>query len=280
MKRKMDWLNEEEEDGEELSDKESSDDDNEEEEPRIKLVLQELPGSASQKYASKLLHSMAASRNILFWTLGGELLRNQRRVPRTSIVELIEYVLLPYDQDIPEPRALNSFLDGLAELGVDKRWIGNKKVLSELLQKEKENIQDQCEEGDQSENSDEETDDSQESQESQESSENEQVGEGNVSEEDSDVEEREASQTKKHFCAYCGHFNVDVKSIVGCPKCRWHEGHFDSSPRFNQPTRCCICNHEFPLNYDTVKSFLMTCKNCHAISHHHNTRSSNDDDVN
>ncbi len=32
---------------------------------------------------------------------------------------------------------LNTFLDGLAELGVDKRLIKNKKILSDLLEKEK-----------------------------------------------------------------------------------------------------------------------------------------------
>ena len=34
-------------------------------------------------------------------------------------------------------RALNTFLDGLAELGVNKSVIKNKKVLSDLIEKEK-----------------------------------------------------------------------------------------------------------------------------------------------
>ena len=36
-----------------------------------------------------------------------------------------------------KPRALNTFLDGLAELGVDKRLIKIKKILSDLLEREK-----------------------------------------------------------------------------------------------------------------------------------------------
>ena len=36
-----------------------------------------------------------------------------------------------------KPRALNTFLDGLAELGVDKRLIKNNKLLNDLLEKEK-----------------------------------------------------------------------------------------------------------------------------------------------
>ena len=42
-----------------------------------------------------------------------------------------------YYDEVIKPRALNTFLDGLAELGVDKRLIKNKKILSNLLQKEK-----------------------------------------------------------------------------------------------------------------------------------------------
>ena len=50
-------------------------------------------------------------------------------------------MLLPHNDDVAKPRALNTFLEGLAELGVDKRLIKNKKLLrllSDLLEKEKE----------------------------------------------------------------------------------------------------------------------------------------------
>ena len=114
-----------------------SNDEEREEEPYIQLVLQELPGSVSQKYASNLLHSMAASKDILFWTPSGELLRNQRRIPVTSISELLEYVLLPFNSDVRKPRALNSFLEGLAELNINKKWIRNRKALHDILEMEK-----------------------------------------------------------------------------------------------------------------------------------------------
>ena len=80
---------------------------------------------------------MAASKDILFWTPRGQLLRNQRIIPVTNISELVEYVLLLHNDEVIKPRALNTFLDGLAELGVDKRLIKNKKILSDLLEKEK-----------------------------------------------------------------------------------------------------------------------------------------------
>ena len=58
---------------------------------------------------------MAASKDILFWTPRGQLLRNQLIIPVTNISELVEYVLLLHNDDIVKPRALKTFIDGLAE---------------------------------------------------------------------------------------------------------------------------------------------------------------------
>ena len=79
---------------------------------------------------------MAASKDILFWTPRGQLLRNQRIIPVTNISELVDYVLLPQNDDVVKPRALKTFIDGLAELGINKRLIQNKRILAELLEKE------------------------------------------------------------------------------------------------------------------------------------------------
>ena len=46
-------------------------------------------------------------------------------------------MLLPHKNDVTKPRALNTFLDELAELGFDKCLIKNKKLLSDLIEKEK-----------------------------------------------------------------------------------------------------------------------------------------------
>ena len=75
MKRKRGWfenVNEEEhsdfdEEPDERSDIEEEEDGDDDEEPIIKLVLQDFPESVSQKHASDLLHSMATSKNILFF---------------------------------------------------------------------------------------------------------------------------------------------------------------------------------------------------------------------
>ena len=78
MKRKVHWDDEEigeseMEPFEEASETDVSDD----EEPRIKDVLENLSQSVSRKRASDLLHSMATSKDILFWTPRGQLLRKK-----------------------------------------------------------------------------------------------------------------------------------------------------------------------------------------------------------
>ena len=53
----------------------------------------------------------------------------------TNITELVEYALLPHSDSVSKPRALNTFLDGIAEIGVDRGLIKNKKALSSLIEK-------------------------------------------------------------------------------------------------------------------------------------------------
>ena len=102
---------------------ESSSDESEDEEPRIKYVLSDLSQGVLEKRASELLHS----------TPRGQFLRNEHIIPVRNIADLVEYVLLPHNHELTKPRELNIFLDGLAELGVDKGLIKNKKLLSDLL---------------------------------------------------------------------------------------------------------------------------------------------------
>ena len=78
MKRKVDWDDEENEESrmklsQEASDTEACDEeDSSDEEPRIKDVLENLSQTVSRKRASDLLHSMAAAKDILFWTPRGQ----------------------------------------------------------------------------------------------------------------------------------------------------------------------------------------------------------------
>ena len=50
----------------------------------------------------------------------------------TNIAKLLEYVLLPHNNEVTKPYALNTFLDELAELRIDEGLIKNKKFRSDF----------------------------------------------------------------------------------------------------------------------------------------------------
>ena len=101
MKRKVTWHEEEGSDYEDTITSEDEKSDNEE--PRIKGVFEGLSQLVSRQKVSDLLHSMAASKDILFWTPRGQSLLNQRIIPVNNISELVEYVLLPHNDDVVKP---------------------------------------------------------------------------------------------------------------------------------------------------------------------------------
>ena len=188
MKRKVDWDEEEESDYKDTNASE--------------LV--------SRQKASDLLHSMAASKDILFWTPRGQLLRNQRIIPAVAnISELVKFVLLLHNDDIVQPRAIKTFIDGLAELGINRRLIQNDRILAELLEKE----QAWCDKD------------------------SEARGDKEMVYESSDIEDGKetASEYSEHQerillkgkgpCYYCNGENVYERAVVKCPRCFWQDGY-------------------------------------------------------
>ena len=206
---------------------------------------------------------MAASIDILFWTPRGQLLRNQRVIPVTNISELVEYVLLPHNDDVIKPRALKTFIDGLAELGINKRLIQNKEILAEVLEKEQAYRDKDSEASDKemvSESSDNEddTDTASEYSEHQESENPDLELEGN-----SDVpytEETASSEILlkgKGLCCYCSGENVYERAVVKCPRCFWYDSY----------RICPICAHQIPVDRKHLTDGFIWCADCHAVKH-------------
>ena len=142
-------------------------------------------------------------------------------------------MLLPHNNEVTKPRALNTFLDGLAELGIDKGLIKNKKLLSDLIEKEKgyQNVENTSD----NESNNEESSSDIENQEEEEevASENGAEAEG-IQESDNDTEndsqEIESSNPEtsttfhsKSPCEHCENSNVYGTLIMKCPKCLWHD---------------------------------------------------------
>ena len=81
---------------EEASETDVSDDEqSHDEEPRIKNVLEDFSKTVSRERASDLLHSMAASKDILFWTPRGQILRRNRIIPvRNMLFKVYQFIQL------------------------------------------------------------------------------------------------------------------------------------------------------------------------------------------
>ena len=47
-------------------------------------------------------------------------------IPGTELAELLEYVVLLYQKDIPKPRGIGTFTERLTRIGAEPRHIGNK----------------------------------------------------------------------------------------------------------------------------------------------------------
>ena len=220
----------------------------------------------SKECASDLLRSMATSRGIIFWTPRGQLLRNKRIIPMTNIAELVEYVLLPHNNDVNKPRMLNTFLDGLAELAVDKGIIKKKKVLSDLMEKERgyQNGENTSEKKSNVESSSERKE---EEIASVNGSEAEDTQESDDTENDSEETESNSSETTTTFhsenpCEHCENSNVWRTLIMKCPKCSWHDSY----------KICPIFDHQIPEERNNIKEGFLRCHDCGAITHKNGKR--------
>ena len=237
----------------------------------IKDVLSHLSRAVSDKRTFHLLHSMAVSKHILLWTPRGQLLRNKRVIPVIKIAELVEYVLLHHNNEVTKPRALYTFLDRLAELGIDKGLIKNKTLLSGLIKKGK-NANEIVENTYENESNNEES--SSDLEEVGEEEEEEEVASENGSdaedtqESDNDTEKdsqkRESSNPEtsttfhsKSPCEHCENSNVYGTLIMKCPKCFWHDYY----------KICLICDHQIHEGRHYMKEGFLRCHDCGAVTH-------------
>ena len=172
-------------------------------------------------------------------------LRNKRIIPVTNIADLVEYVLLPRNNDVTKPRALNTFLDELAELVFDKGLIKNKNLLSDLIQKEKgyrkvENTPDNESHNEESssdiENQKEHVKEEKEEEVASENGSEAEATQESENDNENDIQKTERSSLEKSTtfhsenpCEHCENSNVYGTLIMKCPKCFWHD-YYKSSP--------------------------------------------------
>ena len=175
-------------------------------------------------------------------------------------------MLLPHNNEVTKPRALNTFLDGLAELGIDKGLIKNKKLLSDLIEKGKgyQNVENTS---DNESNNEESSSDIENQEEEEEEMAAENGIEGtqesdNNTENDSQETESSSPETSTTFhskrpCEHCENSNVYGTLIMKCPKCFWHDYY----------KICPICDHQIPEGRNYIKEGFRRCHDCGAVTH-------------
>ena len=262
MKRKIDLVEEEHESEDE--EKESSSEERKDEEPRIKDG--HLSQAVSEKRTSELLHIMAASKDILFWAPRGQLLQNKGIIPVTNIAELVEYVILPHNDNFTKPRALNTFLNGgfNQEQKVAK-WFTRK--LEEKSYRNAENTSENESNNEKSSTDIENQEEVEEEEEEEVASENgveaEDIQESdNNTENDSQETESSSPETSTTFhskrpCEHCENSNVYGTLIMKCPKCFWHDYY----------KICPICDHQIPEGRNYRKEGFRRCHDCGTVTH-------------
>ena len=99
-------------------------------------MLGNLNDNVDKNNAEELLHCILTSTDILTWYLQGEIVYKGQNIRVTNIVDILQYTVLPYNTEIPEPAGLNIFLKGLAKLEINKSLIVNGRVLTMLAHKQ------------------------------------------------------------------------------------------------------------------------------------------------
>jgi hypothetical protein len=99
---------------------------------RVEDILGHLNDNVDKNNAEELPHCILTSTDILT----GEIVYKGQNIRGTNIVDLLQYTVLPYKTEIPEPAGLNIFLKGLAKLEVDKSLIVNGRVLTMVPHKQ------------------------------------------------------------------------------------------------------------------------------------------------
>ena len=182
-----------------------------------------------------MLHSMAASQTILFWNSKGEMVQNEQRVPRTNMAKLLDYVLLSFNSKLEQPSGYKIFINGLAEVGIDKKLVENKKALADLIKSEND-----LEEA--SESSSEESED----------------------ESEDDGSQSGGGEKTDTVCGYCEGENVNNTFLAACPKCFWNDSFRDGYSQAERP----ICESTFPLDNRTLKDMIQHCPDCGLLQHY------------
>ena len=101
--------------------------------PNVEDVLEQIPKNVQGiGIGEEFLHAISCGRHLLSWKEKLQLVINNRHVPRTNIVDLVQYILYPESDDAKLPRGFDTFLEGLKEIGLESQWVRNETAINAL----------------------------------------------------------------------------------------------------------------------------------------------------
>ena len=206
---------------------------------RLQDILLYLNNKNKRDTAEKILHSILTSGDILTWNPEKEMVYHGRNIPNTNIIDLLDYTFLPYEAHIPEPRGLELFIKGLAEIGINITSIENEYLLTKLAKEEHKMPESQSD--DESDSSVVESDDSDDEKES--------VNESIQSDSDEEME----SNSEKLTCHHCEKDHAHIVYLLTCPRCSWRDFYWDKDDH------CTICDEASTLDFSHVIGFCDSC---------------------
>ena len=81
---------------------------------KVEDVLAQLPKDV-QGIGEEVLHAISCGRQLLTWNDKLQIVIHNRPIPRTNIIDLIQYILYPESEDTSKPR-------GFDARGIERDW--------------------------------------------------------------------------------------------------------------------------------------------------------------
>ena len=98
----------------------------------VNSLLMQLPKEV-RGIGEEVLQTIACGKKLLSWNDKLQLVIDDRPIPNTNIVDLVQYILYPEREDgTNPPHGLDSFVEELKRVGLEPQWVRNESVIDAL----------------------------------------------------------------------------------------------------------------------------------------------------
>ena len=98
----------------------------------VDSLLMQLPKDV-RGIGEEVLQTIACGKKLLSWNDKLQLVIDDRTIPNTNILELVQYILYPErDDEIDPPHGFDLFVEELKNIGLESQWVRNETVIEAL----------------------------------------------------------------------------------------------------------------------------------------------------